>query len=85
MDRHTTWTEEAALLRQRQPDILSPAFPGTLEVLEDLHPAHPGLARVRSRLDLITSESFDHALAGLDSADQSYPAGVRLDRDQDLG
>ena len=66
----TTWPEEAALLRQRQPDILSPAFPGTLALLEDLYPAHAGLARVRSRLDLITSEGFDQALAGLDSADQ---------------
>ncbi len=66
----TTWTEEATLLRQRQPDILSSAFPGTLELLEDLYPAHPGLARIRSRLDLIISEGFDQALASLDSADQ---------------
>ena len=66
----TTWTEEATLLRQRQPDILSPAFPGTLKLLEELYPAHPGLARIRSLLDLITSEGFDRALAGLDSADQ---------------
>ena len=66
----TTWTEEATLLRQRQPDILNPTFTGTLELLEELYPAHPGLARIQSRLDLITSEGFDRALADLDSADQ---------------
>jgi hypothetical protein len=66
----TTWTEEATLLREQQPHILSPAFLGTLELLEDLYPAHPGLARIRSRLDLITSEGFDRALASLDSADR---------------
>ena len=66
----TTWTEEATLLRQRQPDILSPTFPGALKLLEELYPAHPGLARIRSRLDLITSEGFDRALVGLNSADQ---------------
>jgi hypothetical protein len=43
-----TWTEEATLLRQRQPDILSLTFPGVLKLLEELYPAHPGLARIRS-------------------------------------
>ena len=66
----TTWTEEATLLHQRQPDILSPTFSDTLELLEKLYPSHPGLARIRSRLDVITSEGFDRALVGLDSGAQ---------------
>jgi len=65
-----TWSEETTLLRQRQPDILSPTLARALKLLEELYPAHLGLARIRSRLDLITSEGFDRALVGLDSADQ---------------